>query len=159
MSERKRKRSALGSIISPIIFELSMRNLRLNLLRSLLSMIGIIIGVVAITSLGMMGAAFSSEMTTMLSSSTNSLSIMSLEEKTVDGVPASGLSSKDLRDIEAAIRTVTNDYQLIPMHQGGKALKGGGDEFSAQIYGLEPGGDIPNIVTVLSGFPVGRKEF
>lgn len=150
MSKQKNNHSVLGSIISPIIFELSIRNLRLNLLRSLLSMIGIIIGVVAITSLGMMGAAFSSEMTTMLSSSTNSLSIISIEPKTVNEVPVFGLSSKDLREIEGSIRTVTNDYQLVPMHEGSKSLKGGGDEFSAQIYGLEPG-DIPNLVTILIG--------
>ncbi|HJK53486.1 MAG TPA: ABC transporter permease, partial [Methanocorpusculum sp.] len=76
----------------------------------MLSMIGIIIGVLAITSLGMMGGAFSAEMTSLLSSSTNSLTIMSVEEKTADGIPVTGLSSKDLRDIEAAIRSATSDY-------------------------------------------------
>ncbi len=150
MSKQSSSSSLAGKLVSPIVFELSMRNLRLNFLRSLLSMIGIIIGVVAITSLGMMGAAFSSDMTSLLSSSTNSLSIMSIEEKTVDGVVASGLSTKDLRDIEAAIRSATSDYTLIPMYQGSKSIKGGGDEFSAQIYGFRPG-DISEQVTVLSG--------
>lgn len=45
-----------------------MRNLRLNFLLSMLSMICIIIGVLAITSLGMMGAAFSTDMTSLLAS-------------------------------------------------------------------------------------------
>jgi len=127
-----------------------MRNLRLNFLRSMLSMVGIIIGVLAITSLGMMGAAFSTDMTSILSSSTNSLTITSVEEKTVDGISATGLSSKDMRDIEAAIRSATTDYTLIPMYQGWKVMKFQNKEFSAQIYGLEPG-DIPEQVTIQSG--------
>lgn len=65
---KKKTASALNKIISPIIFELSMRNLRLNFLLSMLSMICIIIGVLAITSLGMMGAAFSTDMTSLLAS-------------------------------------------------------------------------------------------
>ncbi|MCZ9312948.1 MAG: ABC transporter permease [Methanocorpusculum sp.] len=147
---KKQNTSALSRIVSPIIFELSMRNLRLNFLRSMLSMIGIIIGVLAITSLGMMGAAFSTDMTSLLSSSTNSLTIMSVEEKTVDGIPATGLSSKDMRDIEAAIRSATSDYSLIPMYQGTKVAKFQNKEFGAQTYGLRPG-DIPELVTIQSG--------
>ena len=150
MSKKNQNTSSFSKIFSPIIFELSVRNLRLNLLRSMLSMIGIIIGVLAITSLGMMGGAFSAEMTSLLSSSTNSLTIMSVEEKTVDGIPATGLSSKDLRDIEAAIRSATSDYILIPMYQGSKVAKFQNEEFSAQVYGLEPG-DIPELVTILDG--------
>lgn len=150
MSKKNQNTSSFSKIFSPIIFELSVRNLRLNLLRSMLSMIGIIIGVLAITSLGMMGGAFSAEMTSLLSSSTNSLTIMSVEEKTVDGIPVTGLSSKDLRDIEAAIRSATSDYILIPMYQGSKVAKFQNEEFSAQVYGLEPG-DIPELVTILDG--------
>ena len=150
MSKKNQNTSSFSKIFSPIIFELSVRNLRLNLLRSMLSMIGIIIGVLAITSLGMMGGAFSAEMTSLLSSSTNSLTIMSVEEKTVDGIPTTGLSSKDLRDIEAAIRSATSDYILIPMYQGSKVAKFQNEEFSAQVYGLEPG-DIPELVTIQDG--------
>ncbi|MDR0981434.1 MAG: ABC transporter permease, partial [Methanocalculaceae archaeon] len=150
MSKKNRNASALGKIVSPIIFELSMRNLRLNFLRSMLSMVGIIIGVLAITSLGMMGAAFSTDMTSILSSSTNSLTITSEEEKTVDGISATGLSSKDMRDIEAAIRSATTDYSLIPMYQEVRSVKFQNKEFGAQIYGLKPG-DIPEQVTILSG--------
>ena len=150
MSKKKSDASILNRIISPIIFELSMRNLRLNFLRSLLSMIGIIIGVLAITSLGMMGAAFSVEMTSLLSSSTNSLTVVSIDEKKVDDIPATGLSSKDLRDIKMAIRSVTSDYILIPMYQGTKVAKFQDNEFDAQIYGLEPG-NIPDLVTISGG--------
>ena len=148
MSKKNQNTSSFSKIFSPIIFELSVRNLRLNLLRSMLSMIGIIIGVLAITSLGMMGGAFSAEMTSLLSSSTNSLTIMSVEEKTVDGIPATGLSSKDLRDIEAAIRSATSDYILIPMYQGSNVAKFQYDEFIAQVYGHDPG-NLPELGQIL----------
>ncbi|HOV68384.1 MAG TPA: ABC transporter permease, partial [Methanoregulaceae archaeon] len=39
-----------------IIFQLAVRNIRLNLLRSLLAALGIVIGVIAIAAMGMMGA-------------------------------------------------------------------------------------------------------
>ncbi|HEX3001500.1 MAG TPA: ABC transporter permease, partial [Methanoregula sp.] len=39
-----------------IILQLSIRSIRLNFLRSLLAALGIVIGVVAISSMGMMGA-------------------------------------------------------------------------------------------------------
>ncbi len=40
-----------------ITFELAQRNVRLHLFRSILAALGIIIGVVAITSMGILGAA------------------------------------------------------------------------------------------------------
>ena len=39
-----------------IFFDLSVRSVRLNFMRSLLASIGIVIGVVAISSMGMLGA-------------------------------------------------------------------------------------------------------
>ncbi|HJK19309.1 MAG TPA: ABC transporter permease, partial [Methanocorpusculum sp.] len=69
-------------IFSPVFFDLSVRNLRLNFLRSLLAMIGIIIGVVAITSMGMTGAAFSEELTGSLTGTSNSI--------TVSGITSTG---------------------------------------------------------------------
>lgn len=150
MSETKNN-SILGKIFSPIIFELAARNLRLNFLRTLLSTLGIIIGVVMITSLGMVGASFSVEMTSMLSSSTDSLTVSSIENKIVDGQSVQGLSNKDLRNIEVAIKTVTSDYKLIPIHNGGYAsITSGKDVFYSQIYGLKAA-DIPQIVTIEEG--------
>lgn len=68
----------------------------------------------------------------------------------MDGISVTGLSSKDMRDIEAAIRSATSDYSLIPMYQGAKVMKFQNKEFGAQTYGLKPG-DIPELVTILSG--------
>jgi putative ABC transport system permease protein len=62
-------------IIKDIFFELSLRNIRLNFLRSLLAAIGIVIGVVAITSIGIMGANMTLSVTAQLSESGNIIMI------------------------------------------------------------------------------------
>jgi putative ABC transport system permease protein len=56
-----------------IIFQLSVRSVRLHLLRSVLAALGIVIGVVAIASMGMMGANMTLSVTKELSSMANIL--------------------------------------------------------------------------------------
>src|SRR5512137_843937 len=60
-------------MIKDIIFQLSVRSIRLNFLRSVLAAIGIVIGVVAIASMGMMGANMTMSVTEQLSSMANVL--------------------------------------------------------------------------------------
>ena len=56
-----------------IIFQLSMRSVRLNLLRSVLAALGIVIGVVAIASIGMISANMTLSVTEELSATANVL--------------------------------------------------------------------------------------
>ena len=56
-----------------IILQLSVRSIRLNFLRSVLAAIGIVIGVVAIASMGMMGANMTMSVTEQLSAMANVL--------------------------------------------------------------------------------------
>ena len=56
-----------------IILQLSVRSIRLNFLRSVLAAIGIVIGVVAIASMGMMGANMTMSVTQQLSAMANVL--------------------------------------------------------------------------------------
>jgi putative ABC transport system permease protein len=72
------------------------------------------------------------------------------EQKIVNGQQVTGLSARDLRDIEVAIKSVTSDYTLIPMYNAGMAYKLNSDQYSAQVYGLKPE-DIPRMVTVEEG--------
>ncbi|PKL59602.1 MAG: ABC transporter permease, partial [Methanomicrobiales archaeon HGW-Methanomicrobiales-4] len=51
-----------------LFFSLAVRNLQMHWLRSLLAAIGIIIGVMAISSMGILGNAFSLSITNSLSS-------------------------------------------------------------------------------------------
>jgi putative ABC transport system permease protein len=56
-----------------IVLQLSLRSIRLNFLRSVLAAIGIVIGVVAIASMGMMGANMTMSVTEQLSAMANVL--------------------------------------------------------------------------------------
>ena len=58
-------------ILDDIFFELSVRNVRLHFLRSLLAAVGIVIGVVAVTSIGILGANMTQSVTADLSASGN----------------------------------------------------------------------------------------
>ena len=60
-----------------IFFDLSLRSVRLNFLRSLLAAIGIVIGVVAISSMGMLGANMQLSVKQQLSSDVNTVMITS----------------------------------------------------------------------------------
>ncbi len=140
-------------IISPIIFELSIRNLRLNFLRSLLAMIGIIIGVVAITSMGMTGAAFSADITSSLTGSTNSITVTPMQATEFsDGTRVTGFSTKDLRNIESAVKSVTEEYTLVPMYSGYAMVRpiGTDEALQASLYGLQAS-DIEDLVTLEEG--------
>ena len=56
-----------------IILQLSLRSIRLHFLRSVLAALGIVIGVVAISSMGMMGANMTMSVTEQLSAMANVL--------------------------------------------------------------------------------------
>lgn len=60
-------------MIKDIIFQLSVRSIRLHFLRSILAALGIVIGVVAISSMGMMGANMTMSVTEQLSAMANVL--------------------------------------------------------------------------------------
>ena len=59
--------------MTDIFFDLSVRSVRLNFLRSLLASIGIVIGVVAISSMGMLGANLQLSVKSQLSSNVNTV--------------------------------------------------------------------------------------
>ncbi|MCZ9312567.1 MAG: ABC transporter permease [Methanocorpusculum sp.] len=148
-------------IFSPVIFDLSVRNLRLNFLRSLLAMIGIIIGVVAITSMGMTGAAFSEELTGSLTGTSNSITVTGISStgSGPNSYMTGGLSTKDLRNIESAVKSVTENYVLIPMYTGYDMVRptGSDERMQVSIYGLSTA-DIESLVTVEEGkIPTGNN--
>ncbi|MFZ2072924.1 MAG: ABC transporter permease, partial [Methanoregula sp.] len=60
-----------------IFFNLSVRSVRLNFLRSMLAAIGIVIGVVAISSMGMLGTNMQLEVKEQLSATANTIVISS----------------------------------------------------------------------------------
>lgn len=140
-------------IFSPIIFELSARNLQLNFLRTLLAMIGIVIGIVAIVAMGMTGAAFSESITGSLTGSSNSITVSPMNPTEFsDGTIVLGFSTKELRNLESAVKSVTDDYTLVPMYSTYAMVRPIGTEgtIQASIYGLKSS-DIEEMVTIEEG--------
>ena len=99
-----------------MIIALALRNLKLNKFRTILSMIGIVIGVFAICSMGMVSAGFTDELDNMISDTADTLTLSPLGEKVVGGATAVGFSEKDVRNIELATKSVTKEYSLIPYY-------------------------------------------
>jgi len=133
-----------------IFFELSVRSVRLNFLRSLLASIGIVIGVVAISSMGMLGTNMQLSVKAQLSSDVNTVIITSDTVRTtsINGVPSSqtGIDKSELNDIISAAGTNT----VIPLHHTNTQFTIGSTDGRGAIWGIAPN-DIPKFLTVAQG--------
>lgn len=115
-------RALWNRIYSPMILSLSIRNLKLNKFRTMLSLIGIIIGVISICGLGMIGGAFTENINMMVAENADRLTLSSIEEKNVGGTIVYGFSEKDVNEIESAVKQVTTEYEIITQKTGTKPL-------------------------------------
>ncbi len=145
-----------------IILQLSIRSIRLNFLRSLLAALGIVIGVVAISSMGMMGANMTLSVTEELSAMANVLVVKANAGGGGGGMmgPGGGSSSRSssssdddyiskdqLDDIERAV----GQYGLVyPLYQDSETIEVGDTEGRATIYGLRDE-DMATVLTVEEG--------
>ncbi len=137
-------------IYSPMILSLAVRNLKLNKFRTILSMIGIVIGVFAICGMGMISAGFTDEMNSMISDTADTLTISPVSEKVIDGTTTTGFSTKDLRDIESAVKSVTKEYEFIPMYSSSKYIYIGKETTMATISGMDSS-NITKLATLIQG--------
>jgi putative ABC transport system permease protein len=148
MSEENK--SIWQKIYSPMILSLAVRNLKLNKFRTILSMIGIVIGVFAICGMGMISAGFTEEMNSMISDTADTLTISPVGEKVIDGTTTTGFSAKDLRDIESAVKSVTKEYEFIPMYSSTKYVYIGKETAMASVSGMDAN-DLEKIATLIQG--------
>lgn len=144
------KKSLMQKIYSPMIISLALRNLRLNKFRTVLSMIGIVIGVFAICAMGMVSGGFTEEMNKMISDTADTLTLYPVGEKVVDGVICTGFSEKDSRNIKTAVSSVSKNFEIIPLYTSSKMITIGKDRKSATVYGLNTK-DINYIIKLVSG--------
>jgi putative ABC transport system permease protein len=137
-----------------IILQLSLRSIRLNFLRSLLAAIGIVIGVVAISSMGMMGANMTMSVTEELSAMANVL-VVKPDSGGGGGFMGGGSSSSSddfidqdqFDDIERVAGKYGNVY---PLYSESDRVKIGEDERSSTIYGMRDE-DMATILVVENG--------
>ncbi|MCX6699528.1 MAG: ABC transporter permease [Methanomicrobiales archaeon] len=141
-----------------IFFDLSVRSVRLNFMRSLLASIGIVIGVVAISSMGMLGANMQLSVKQQLSIDVNTIMISSdvVRTSTTAGAPSTsqGVTKSQFNDIKNAAGTNV----VIPIHRTNTQFTIGSTDGRGSIYGLEPD-DIEKFLTIRVGeIPRGAND-
>jgi len=133
-----------------IFFDLSVRSVRLNFLRSILASIGIVIGVVAISSMGMLGTNMQLSVKQQLSSNVNTIMISSDVVRTTStaGTPTTsqGIDKSTLNDI----RNSAGQNDVIPIHRTNTQFTIGSTDGRGSIIGLDPN-DITKFLTIDQG--------
>mgnify|MGYP001283944719 CR=1 FL=1 len=133
-----------------IFFDLSVRSVRLNFLRSLLASIGIVIGVVAISSMGMLGTNMQLSVKDQLSSNVNTIILTSdtVKVSTSSGTTTtqSGIDKSELNDIKSS----AGQNEVVPIHRTSSQFTIGNTNGRGSIYGLDPN-DVSKFLTVDQG--------
>ncbi|MBN2735263.1 MAG: ABC transporter permease [Methanomicrobiaceae archaeon] len=153
-------------ILDDIFFSLSVRNVRLHFVRSVLAAIGIVIGVVAITSIGILGANMTLSITAELSESGNIIMVspgggggggMMMAGGGSSDDEDSFISEKQLSKIEKAVSTGNATNTVIAMYSDSDTFYVGSDKGHATIYGADMA-SVADIVDVEDGsFPGGTS--
>ena len=141
-----------------IFFDLANRSVRLNFTRSVLASIGIVIGVVAISAMGMLGANMQLSVKEQLSSNVNTVMISSDVVRTTStaGTPVTsqGITKSQLNDIRNAAGTNT----VIPLHRTNTQFTVGSTDGRGSIYGMDPN-DVDKFLTLDAGdIPRGAND-
>ena len=132
-----------------IFFDLSVRSVRLNFLRSLLASIGIVIGVVAISSMGMLGTNMQLSVKDQLSSNVNTVMLTSdvVKVSTTGNASASnGIDASELNDIQSA----AGQNVIVPIHRTSSQFTIASTNGRGAIYGLNPN-DVPKFLNISEG--------
>ncbi len=140
-----------------IIFQLALRGIRLHLLRSILAAVGIVIGVVAIASVGMMGANMTLAITEQLSDMAN---ILVVQPDTGGGGGGSALMNRNAGSADEevitpkqlqAIERIAGRYgRVYGLYSTSKQIETGRERGRASIYGLDPE-ILPEILALQDG--------
>jgi putative ABC transport system permease protein len=132
-----------------IFFDLSVRSVRLNFLRSLLASIGIVIGVVAISSMGMLGTNMQLLVKDQL---TTGINIITVTPDVVRAEPGStARTSNVITEIQLRdIRDAAGINEVIPIDRTNTQFSIGSSDGRGSIYGLDPA-DIKTIMNVSEG--------
>ena len=123
-----------------IFFDFAKRNIRLHWLRSLLAVIGIVIGVAAIASMGMLGNSLVLAVSDSLSDVGDSIVIYPY------GTEDDKITERQVKDIISA----SGGNRVIPLYNKYDEITVGGDDGYASVYGLETD-DMPFVLELGSG--------
>jgi putative ABC transport system permease protein len=138
-----------------IFWEIAKRNIRIHLLRSTLAMLGIVIGVVAIASMGILGNSMVLTVSDSLRTVGDSVIVTPHVGGNAHGGFGGGGGSTSLTISEQdyqQIKRVSAPNVAIPVLQTSDRMKlgVGSDEIVAPIYGLSPD-DVPDFLKLKEG--------
>jgi putative ABC transport system permease protein len=144
--------------VKDIIFRLALRSIRLHFLRSTLAVLGIVIGVVAIATMGMMGSNMTLSVTDQLSEMGNILIVRESSEGGGGGGgmlgPSRGAGDDDEyipEDLFRDIERIASQYGTVyALYSESDTIEIGDDTIRTTIYGLDDS-IIPEILTLTEG--------
>lgn len=113
---------------------LARRNLRRNRLRSVLATLGIVIGVLAIATLGVFGNVISLSAAQTLGGIGDQVIVSPNEE--------AGVESLNARDIRGVERATGDRGEVVPLLTGSATVQDGGGQTLAQLYGTATPGTL-----------------
>jgi len=121
-------------------FRIALNALRVNLLRSMLTMLGIIIGVAAVITMLAVGAGAETRLQQQIQSLGANLMIITAGARTSGGVRMATGSSPSLTEDDAAAiaREVPEVEAVAPTNRGGAQVVLGNVNWATQIYGITP---------------------
>jgi putative ABC transport system permease protein len=114
--------------------------LRVNLLRSILTMLGIIIGVAAVITMLAVGSGAEARIKEQIKSLGSNLMIITAGARTANGVRIGTGVTPDLTedDATAIAREVTEVEAVAPTYRGGAQVVFGNANWSTQVFGITP---------------------
>jgi putative ABC transport system permease protein len=131
-----------------ILFDYARRNIRLHWFRSFLAVIGIVIGVVAISSMGVLG----NSLVLSISDSLTTVGDTIVVYPQTGGGPMGG-SSGNFRITERQVDQITRAVGtnlVIPVHTGADRVTMGRENQAVSLYGMDPA-DIPELLELEDG--------
>jgi putative ABC transport system permease protein len=143
-----------------IFFELAVRSVRLNFTRSILASIGIVIGVVAISSMGMLGTNMQLEVKDQLASSANTIVLSAdavrmgppgFNPSTSTTTTATGITKIQLAKIK---QVVGSNGTVIPIYDTNSQFTISSVAGQGMVYGMDPS-DVTRFLTIDNGTNIG----
>ncbi len=138
-----------------IFWEIAKRNIKIHLLRSSLAMLGIVIGVVAIASMGILGNSLVLSVSDSLKTVGDSVIVTPHVGSTMGGFGGGAAGSSSISITEQnfeQIKRASAPNVAIPVLQTSDRMKlgVGSDDIVAAIYGLRPD-DVPELLKLKEG--------
>ncbi|HEV2558086.1 MAG TPA: ABC transporter permease [Microvirga sp.] len=119
---------------------IALNALRVNKLRSMLTMLGIIIGVAAVITMIAIGAGAQARVEDQIKSLGSNLMIVMPGSTTSSGVRLGAGANQNLTEDDAAalVREIPEVQVAAPSSRGTRQIVAGGNNWSASVYGINP---------------------